>query len=117
MKYTFTAAAIFRMENLVNLWPTDNRGMSKVVNKLANALEIKEAEHEALQWTISPDGQAVNFRFNAPLTRELDEDDVKLLTVVLENPPARFPWTRQEGQLQAAIYEPLGLEPWFSKDK
>ena len=116
MEYTFTAAAIFRMENLVNLWPTDNRGMSKVVNKLANALEIKEAEYEALQWKLSPDGQAVRFNVNAQLMRELDEDDVKLLTVVLENPPERFPWTRQERQLQAEIYEPLGLEPWFSRE-
>jgi len=116
MQYTFTAEAVIRLEQIVNLWPIGNRAESVVIDKLAQELAIKESEFETVHWQPTPDGMAITYQPDTPLIRNIDAADLDILKHMAEHPPEKLAWSRRERQLQSAIFEPLGLEPWFTSN-
>ena len=113
MEYQFTAAAIVRMGQIINLWPAPNRGTMQELDSLAQKVELNESDHEAINWRPSPDSRTMTFQADVLLARELDASDVQMLSHMIEQPPERLAWTRGDRPLQAAIFEPLGIEPWL----
>jgi len=111
MEYRFMAMAVVRLIEIIDLWPCPNRAAMKVIDGLAVKLQLKEEELEAIQWRPAESGGFV-FVGNVVLGRELSEEDVQVLGRLAENPPEGKTWTRGDRALQAAVFAPLGLEPW-----
>ena len=111
MQYTFTVAAILRITQILNVWPCSDRATYRAIDEVATKLELTATDREAVGWR-EQDGYA-RFIPDATIDKELDDLDVGLLRRMAENPPERLAWTRSERELQAAIFEPLGIELWL----
>ena len=117
MEYTFKAQAITRIIAILDLWPMPNRATARDINALADKLDFTNADKQAIGWQPIPNGSGYMYRPDDELVKELEEGDVGTLRHMVENPPDRLIWTRRERELQASVFEPLGLEPWFTSNK
>ena len=116
MEYTFTAAALVRIGEILDAWPCPDRGTMKALDAIAAKIELSDEMSDedklAISWRPVGAGQ---FRYDdrAELTRELTVEDAATLLQMVEQPPQKLAWTRSDKAMQAAVFEPLGGTPWL----
>ena len=112
MTYTFTAAALVRIGEILDVWPCPDRGTMRLIDGIATKMELSDEDKRAISWRPVGTGQVV-FDGRVELTRELTVEDAATLLQMVEQPPQKLAWTRSDKATQAAVFEPLGGTPWL----
>jgi len=115
MKAELSTRAIFKALGVVNNWPIQNRGMVKLLDRLAEALELTPEEQVAAQFRAvrNEDGTVRAYAYlpNVRFERELEDGDAAQLKAML-GPNQNATWTRQERDVFNELMEALGGEKW-----
>ena len=115
MKAELSTHAIFKALGIVNNWPIQNRGMVKLLDRLAETLELTPEEQEVAQFRViyGEDGTVRAYQYDASVhfERELDDGDAAQLKAML-GPNDNAHWTRQEREVFNEWMDALGGEKW-----
>ena len=115
MRLNLSTRAIFKALGIVNNWPIPNRGMVKLLDRLAEMLELTPEEQEAAQFraVYGEDGtvRAYTYLPNVRFERELEDGDAAQLKAML-GPNDNAHWTRQERDVFNEWMDALGGEKW-----
>ena len=109
MELRLSAAARVKLLGIVNNWPATNRGMLKMLDRLAEALDLSEEDRAAVNWQpVVRDGQTFyTFQGATMLASEMPDEDVHLLRHMIE-PSDHAQYTRREAAILAEIEAALG---------
>lgn len=109
MAIQLSAGARVKALGIVNNWPANSRGMIKMLDRVAGALELSEADKAACEWReIKANGQTFYAYQGGVLTTcEMDDADAQMLRRLIE-PGEHASYTRAERALLAELEAALG---------
>lgn len=109
MEIHLSAGARVKALGIVNNWPANSRGMIKMLDRVAEVLELSEADKTACGWReIHTDGQRFYaYQGQTPTICEIDDADAQMLRRMIE-PGEHATYTRAEKTILTELESALG---------
>ena len=107
----FTVQEIVRLTSILNNVPWTNRGVGKLVDGLATAIELRPQEKETIGWQEAQQGNQTFYTWtnaDAVFKRKLTAAQLRGLLAYTENPPQEIVWRRREKELFNSLMAKLG---------